>query len=92
MPSGENGALKVVISLVGALSVTVAASGSITSVMGMGKEFISGIDTFSKALIPSVAAAEAAHRCGFSDYTAFYRAFKAEYSISPTAVRKQINI
>ena len=60
MPSGENGALKVVISLVGALSVTVAASGSITSVMGMGREFISGIDTFSKALIPSVAAAEAA--------------------------------
>ncbi len=60
MPSGDNGALKMVLSLVGALSVTVAASGSITSVMGMGKEFISGIDVFSKALIPSVAAAEAA--------------------------------
>ena len=43
-------------------------------------------------LLDGVAAAEAAHRCGFSDYTAFYRAFKAEYSISPTAVRKQLNI
>ncbi len=60
MPSGDNGALKVVIALVGALSVTVTASGSITSVIGMGKEFISGVDAFSKALIPSVAAAEAA--------------------------------
>lgn len=26
--------------------------------------------------------------CGFSDYTAFFKAFKAEYGISPSAIRK----
>ncbi len=43
-------------------------------------------------LLDGSAAAEAAHRCGFSDYTSFYRAFKSEYGVSPAAVRKQINI
>lgn len=61
-PTAENGAVKMSLSLVGAIAVTAAASGSVTSVMGMGREFISGIEDFSKALLPSVAAAEAA--CG----------------------------
>ncbi len=61
MGGGQN-AVRSTLSLVGAIAVTAAASGSITSVIGMGKEFISGIETFSKALLPSVAAAEAA--CG----------------------------
>ncbi len=60
MPPGDNGAMRTTLTLVGAISVTAAAAGSITSVIGMGKEFISGVDTFSKALLPSVAAAEAA--------------------------------
>jgi len=48
------------LSLVGALSVTAAASGRITSVIGMGKDLIFATDTFSKAFLPVAAAAEAA--------------------------------
>ena len=61
-PIGDNGAVKTSLSLVGAIAVTAAASGSVTSVIGMGKEFISGVEDFSKALLPTVAAAEAT--CG----------------------------
>lgn len=50
------------LSLVGALAIITAASGNITSVVGMGRSFMSSVDVFSKALLPSVAAAEAA--CG----------------------------
>ncbi len=59
--TGENnGAAKTTLSLVGAVAVTAFASEQLTSVMGMGKTFISGVNSFSKALLPSVAAAEAA--------------------------------
>lgn len=33
-----------------------------------------------------MAAGQVSNACGFSDYTSFYRAFKAEYGISPGAV------
>ena len=33
-----------------------------------------------------VAAGQVSAACGFSDYTSFYRAFKAEYGISPSAL------
>lgn len=56
----NNGAVRTTLSLVGAVAVTAFASEQLTSVMGMGKNFISGVDSFSKALLPSVAAAEAA--------------------------------
>ncbi len=59
---GESSSVRCALSLVGAIAVTGAASGSITSVIGMGREFISGVELFSKALLPSVAAAEA--MCG----------------------------
>lgn len=56
----DNLSVKTSLSLVGAIAVTGAASGSITSVIGMGREFISSIDLFSKSLLPTLAAAEAA--------------------------------
>ena len=37
-------------------------------------------------LSAGVAAGQVCSACGFSDYTSFYRAFKAEYGISPGAV------
>ena len=37
-------------------------------------------------LSAGVAAGQVSSACGFSDYTSFYRAFKAEYGISPGAV------
>lgn len=52
--------VKTSLSLVGAIAVTAAASGSITSMIGMGSELVSNIDKFSKALLPTLAAAEAA--------------------------------
>ncbi len=61
-PLGDSGAVRTSLSLVGAIAVTATASGSFSSVMGMGKEFISGIEDFSKVLLPTVAAAEAT--CG----------------------------
>jgi len=33
---------------------------------------------------------EAALSCGFCDYSAFYRAFKKEYGVSPKEYRKII--
>ncbi len=56
----DNPAVKTSLALVGAIAVTGAASGSITSVIGMGRELISSIDVFSKSLLPTLAAAEAA--------------------------------
>lgn len=59
----EKGAVvKTSLALVGAIAATAAASGSITSVIGMGRDFIAEMDIFSKALIPTLAAAEAS--CG----------------------------
>jgi AraC-like DNA-binding protein len=37
-------------------------------------------------LSAGVPAGQACSACGFTDYTSFYRAFKAEYGISPGAV------
>ncbi len=48
------------LSLSAALAVTAAAAGSIRSVIGMGSDLIYELDSFSKALLPTVAAAEAA--------------------------------
>lgn len=56
----DSPAVKTSLSLVGAIAVTGAASGNITSVIGMGRELISSIDLFSKSLLPTLAAAEAA--------------------------------
>ncbi len=39
-------------------------------------------------LLKGVSANEACTKCGFKDYTNFYRAFKAEYGISPSEVNK----
>lgn len=39
-------------------------------------------------LSENVLAGEVCYRCGFKDYTNFYRAFKAEYGISPKEVKK----
>ena len=37
-------------------------------------------------LSAGVPAGQVSSNCGFSDYTSFYRAFKAEYGINPGAV------
>ena len=57
---GESGAAKNAVSLVGAIAVTAVASGSIRSVIGMGERFIESVSVFSKALLPTLAAVEAA--------------------------------
>lgn len=57
---GENGSARTALSLAGAIAVTAAASGSIRSVIGMGKQMIEHISVFSRALLPTLAAAEAA--------------------------------
>lgn len=38
-------------------------------------------------LLEGIPAGEASVRCGFKDYTNFYRAFKAEYGISPAELK-----
>jgi len=35
------------------------------------------------AILSNVAITEAYLRCGFSDYSSFFRAFKKEYGVSP---------
>ncbi len=57
---GESGAAKTAVSLVGAIAVTAVASGSIKSVIGMGEKLIESVNVFSKALLPTLAAVEAA--------------------------------
>lgn len=39
-------------------------------------------------LFENVSAGEVCFKCGFKDYTNFYRAFKAEYGISPREIKK----
>ena len=48
------------IGVVSALAVTAAASGSISSLIGMGVQAIESMNTFSKALLPTLTAAVAA--------------------------------
>lgn len=48
------------VGVIAAISVTAAASGNITSLIGMGSGTIESMNTFSKALLPSMAAAVAA--------------------------------
>ncbi|MBR5543430.1 MAG: hypothetical protein IKU65_04975 [Oscillospiraceae bacterium] len=52
-------AVKSATALSGALACTASAFGSITSVISLGREFISRTDVFLKSLIPTLAAAEA---------------------------------
>lgn len=39
-------------------------------------------------LFENISAGEVCYKCGFKDYTNFYRAFKAEYGISPRELKK----
>ena len=39
-------------------------------------------------LLKGMSAGEVCSKCGFKDYTNFYRAFKDEYGISPSEVNK----
>ncbi len=56
---GENAqTVKNVSGLVGSLAVIGVSSGTLTSVIGMGKKFIMEIDSFSKALLPTIIATE----------------------------------
>ena len=50
--------------------------------MYLAKEFIRSGDTFI----------EVASKCGFQDYTSFFRTFKKEYGITPGEYAKAINI
>ena len=50
--------------------------------MYLAKEFIRSGDTFI----------EVASKCGFQDYTSFFRTFKKEYNITPGEYAKAINI
>ena len=50
--------------------------------MYLAKEFIRSGDTFI----------EVASKCGFQDYTSFFRTFKKEYNITPGEYAKTINI
>ena len=56
----DSPAVNLALSLASALAVTAAAAGSIKSVIGMGRDLIYQLDSFSKALLPTMAAAEAA--------------------------------
>ncbi len=56
----DSASVNLALSLTSALAVTAAASGTLRSVIGMGRDLIYQIDSFSKALLPTIAAAEAA--------------------------------
>ncbi len=58
--AGERLEVKRSVSLVGAIAIVGAASGSVFAVMSMGENAIENIDAFSKMLIPTFAAACAA--------------------------------
>ena len=56
----EGGKTALFLPMVGALSVTILTAGSLDSLIGLGAETIGELDTFSKALLPTLAAAMAA--------------------------------
>lgn len=60
--AAEGKSVKTVSSFVGALAVLAVASDDITGIIGMGSAFINEISVFSRTLLPTVAATEAA--CG----------------------------
>ena len=46
---------------------------------------------FRDAIISNEDIMEASLRCGFSDYSSFYRAFKKEYGMSPKEFKEMIS-
>lgn len=58
--SGASGGVANYVPLVGTLAVTAVAVGDVHTLIGLGSETIGQIDTFSKALLPTLAAATAA--------------------------------
>ena len=46
--------------MAGALAITLAAAGSVKTMMGLGQETVEELNTFSKALLPTLSAAVAA--------------------------------
>ena len=56
----DSGKTALFLPMVGALSVTLLTAGSLDSLIGLGAETIGELDTFSKALLPTLAAAMAA--------------------------------
>lgn len=57
---GTGGKTAVFLPMVGALSITLLTAGSLDSLMGLGAETIGELQLFSKALLPTLAAATAA--------------------------------
>ena len=57
---GTGGKTALFLPMVGALSVTLLTAGSLDSLMGLGAETIGELNRFSKALLPTLAAATAA--------------------------------
>ena len=57
---GTGGKTTLFLPMVGALSVTLLTAGSLDSLMGLGAETIGELNRFSKALLPTLAAATAA--------------------------------
>ena len=56
----DGGKTAMFLPMAGALSVTLLTAGSLDSLIGLGAETIGQLDTFSKALLPTLAAAMAA--------------------------------
>ncbi len=59
-PSGDGGKTALFLPMAGALSVTLLTAGSLNSLIGLGTKTIGELNTFSKALLPTLAAAVAA--------------------------------
>ena len=60
LTGAEGGKTALFLPMAGALSVTLLTAGSLDSLIGLGTETIGELDTFSKALLPTLAAAMAA--------------------------------
>ena len=54
------GVMVLFVPMAGALAVTLAAAGSVRTMMGLGQETVEELNTFSKALLPTLSAAVAA--------------------------------